>query len=106
MQALVRTARDECGQAQLLNDSLNRSLTHKCLRQVRLLTVNDEVAPYAHEVVAEMRRHGIRAQVCSLLCTCVRTAMARDEGDGLCATCAAAQTIRRAFSHHETPGLA
>lgn len=31
--------------------------------QVRLLTVNDEVAPYAHEAAAEMRRHGIRAEV-------------------------------------------
>lgn len=33
------------------------------LPQVRLLTVNDEVAPYAHEAAAEMRRHGIRAEV-------------------------------------------
>ncbi len=31
--------------------------------QVRLLTVNDECAPYAHEVAAELRRHGVRAEV-------------------------------------------
>jgi threonyl-tRNA synthetase len=30
---------------------------------VRLLTVNDDCAAYASEVAAEMRRHGIRAEV-------------------------------------------
>jgi threonyl-tRNA synthetase len=36
-------------------------LLHKF--QVRLLTVNDEVASYAHEVAAEMKKAGIRAEV-------------------------------------------
>jgi len=31
--------------------------------QVRLLTINDEVAPYAHEVAASMKKQGIRAKV-------------------------------------------
>ncbi len=34
-----------------------------CVLQVRLLTVNDSVAPYAQEVAAEMRKHGLRVQV-------------------------------------------
>ena len=31
--------------------------------QVRLLTVNDAMAPYANEVAAEMRRAGVRVKV-------------------------------------------
>jgi len=33
------------------------------MSQVRLLTINDEVARYAHEVAAGMKKQGIRVKV-------------------------------------------
>lgn len=32
--------------------------------QVRILTLNDDVAPYAHEVAAKMKKAGLRVEVC------------------------------------------